>query len=716
MNKFILIILCLVFSLGAFSQKKNFTVYDTEVGSKKELAVTKLRNLQWRGSSDSYTFQDKFNIYQQSVTKADSLVLYNLLKLNSLLKSNHIDTLEFFPTITWPNKDEFYFISGNKWVNINIAENKLASLITLPGNAENLSLCYSIKKIAFTAGNNLFLVGTDNKPVPITDDKNLDIVNGQFVSRNEFGIDGGIFWSPAGNYIAFYRKDNTKVGNYPLVDITSREAKLKNIKYPMAGMPSERISLGIYNIASKKTVFIDKNDTVSEKYLTNISWSPNEQHIYIQVLNRAQNHMLMNKYTVTDGSLVKTLFEESNNRYVEPLNPISFLHKQTNWFLYQSRRDGYNHAYIYDTEGKLIKQLTSGNWGIKSILTIDADDNVYYTSTEVSPIEEHAYKINVKSSRKEQLTLAPGMHQLIINTGSKYYLDAYSNTTIPYKIDLLAGNNKVVRNILTSPNKLQAFNMPEMQIGTLKSADGKTDLYYRLIKPTDFDPSKKYPAIIYVYGGPHDQLINNKWLGGARLWDYMMAQKGYIMLTVDNRGSANRGFEFESIIHRQCGVNEMADQMEGLKLLKNLGYVDMNRIGVHGWSYGGFMTISLMTTFPDVFKAGVAGGPVIDWKYYEVMYGERYMDTPQENPEGFGSTSLINKAKNLKGKLLIIHGALDSTVVWQNSLTFIEECIKNKIPVDYFTYPLAEHNVFGSDRIHLMTKVTSYFDDYLKQR
>lgn len=714
MKKLLLTVLCSAFVIITFAQKRNFTVYDTEVGSRRDLAVTKMLNLQWRSATD-FTFQDYFNLFQQSASKKDTTLLLNLQGLNSILRKANVDTLPYFPMVTWANENEFHFAEVNIWYNINLSEKKLINVITMPENAENISVFYPSKKVAFTVANNLYVEGTDNKPIPITLDTNKDIVNGTFVSRNEFGINEGIFWSPDGNYIAFYRKDNSKVGNYPLVDITTREAELHNIKYPMAGMASEHISLGIYNLASKATVFIEKDDTISEKYLTNISWSPNEQHIYIQVLNRAQNHMTMNKYQVKDGMLVKTLFEEKNSRYVEPQNPIKFLKKNKNWFVHQTRRDGYNHAYIYNTDGDLIKQLTSGNWEITSILDIDAQDNIYYMSTEVSPIEAHGYKINAETSKKEKLTTASGMHELVINTAGKYYIDSYSNTTVPYIINLMNENGSEVRNIVTSANKLSAFDMPEMSIGTLKSADGKTDLYYRLIKPANFNPKKKYPAIIYVYGGPHAQLINNEWLGGARLWDYMMAQKGYVMLTVDNRGSANRGSEFESIIHRKLGEAEVADQLEGVKMLKKLGYVDMKRVGVHGWSYGGFMTISLMTDNPDMFKTGVAGGPVIDWKYYEVMYGERYMDTPQENPEGYSSTSLISKADKLKGKLLIIHGALDSTVVWQNSLHFIQECVKLQVPIDYFVYPLAEHNVYGTSRMHLMSKITSYFDDYLKK-
>lgn len=711
--KFLFILSLCLLSITAFPQKKMLTVRDTEVGARRELASLTMQNLQWRGTTTFFTFQDAFRLYQLSAMKSDTTVLMDLSSLNRILKQGNTDTLLYFPTVTWGNDNEFYFYTPDKWICIDLTRKNITAVITFPEKASNFTLYYPARRIAYTVENNVYVSGPGNQPVRVTSDDNKEIVNGDVVSRNEFGITEGLFWSPQGDYLAFYRKDNSKVGNYPLVDITSREATLENIKYPMAGMPSERVSLGIYELSSKNTVFIEKQDTVSEKYLTNISWSPDSKSIYIQVLNREQNHMRMNRYRVQDGALEKTLFEEKNDRYVEPLNKILFLNKNKNRFVYQSRRDGFNHAYIYDTEGKLIKQLTSGSWEILSIENIDSQDNIYYTSTEASPLETQGYVINAETSRKTRMTTDPGTHRMILSKNNKFWIDDFSNIRIPHQINLMTAKGTISRNLLTSPNRLAVFNMPEMKIGTLKAADGVTDLYYRLIKPADFDSTKKYPAIIYVYGGPHAQLIVNRWLGGARLWDYMMAQKGYVILTVDNRGSANRGLAFESIIHRHNGVEEMKDQMEGVKLLKNLGYVDMKRLGVHGWSYGGFMTVSLMTTYPEVFKVGVAGGPVIDWKLYEVMYGERYMDMPRENPEGYASTSLIPKAKNLRGKLLIIHGAVDPTVVWQNSLLFLQECIKNQVPVDYFVYPRSEHNVFGMDRIHLMSKITGYFDDYL---
>ncbi|HIE16470.1 MAG TPA: S9 family peptidase, partial [Bacteroidales bacterium] len=330
---------------------------------------------------------------------------------------------------------------------------------------------------------------------------------------------------------------------------------------------------------------------------------------------------------------------------------------------------------------------------------------------------QRAYYANIKTQEIHCITKIQGTHVVKIGQNGKYFIDSYSSVTVPKEYNILDLQGRIVKNILIAKDPLTEYNMPKARIFTIKAADNKEDLYVRMITPPNMDKSKKYPVIVYVYGGPHAQLITNSWLGGAQMWLYYMAQKGYICFTVDNRGSYNRGLAFENVIHRNLGQNEMKDQMEGIKYLKTLPYVDTNRIGVFGWSFGGFMTTSLMLNYPETFKVGVAGGPVIDWKYYEIMYGERYMDMPEENVDGYKKTSLLDKEKikRLKGrKILLIQGAVDKTVVWQHSLRFIQECVKANVPVDFFVYPLAEHNVRGYDRIHLMDKITTYFDDYLK--
>ena len=573
---------------------------------------------------------------------------------------------------------------------------------------------------AVSKNGSLYVIYANGAERLVAERENDQITYGEYVSRNEFGIDGGTFWSPDNRKLAFYRKDESKVTSFPLLDITTRTGSLKEIKYPMAGMDSENVQLGIFDVVTGETVYAAVDDFGYDRYLTNITWSPDGDMIYIQVLDRSQKHLKLNAYSAQTGGFIKTILTEDNEKYVEPFDPLYFI-KGQNFFIYRTaNRDGYRNLYLCDNDGN-IRRLTSVDADVKYV----GNDGryVYYTSAEVSPVENHLFRIELKNLKKgvakasfgkpQRLTFAEGWHEIQLSPDYKHFIDSYSSLCTPRVVNLCASDGKILKNLLTADDPTLDYAYTEISLGTVRSADGQYDNYYRLIKPKDFDPSKKYPVIVYVYGGPHSQMVQNTYLAQLRRWEMYMAQRGYLVYVQDNRGTENRGIAFEQAIHGQCGQAEMADQIEGVKMLMDLPYVDKDRIGVHGWSYGGFMTISLITNYPDIFKVAVAGGPVIDWKWYEVMYGERYMDNPAVNPEGYEKTSLINKAKDLKGKLLICQGAIDPVVVWEHSLSFIRECIKNNVQVDYFPYPCAEHNVMGKDRVHLHDKISMYFEDYL---
>ncbi len=545
------------------------------------------------------------------------------------------------------------------------------------------------------------------------------IVYGDTYSRNEFGIDRGIFPSNGGDRIAVVRKDERAVTLFPLLDINTRTGSLRNIRYPMNGMPSEKLSLLVCDMEGKVLSTVIPDDFTDERYLTGITWSPDDKYIFIQVLDRSQHDMHLNMYRSCDGSFVRTILTEHNDAWVEPLDPLYFM-KDSYSFIYRTdNRSGYRSLYLCDTLGT-VRALPTAN-GDQAYVDNDGEF-VYYTSAEVSPIQNHFFRIRIKNASRvakarfykpQRLTWEEGWHNVTLSPDKTQFIDRWSNFLTPGKIARRSTDGKVNELLYEAPDPLSGFAKCEVDFGTVKSADGQFDNYYRLYKPLNFDPSKKYPVIVYVYGGPHSQMVTDTWLGSVRMWEMLMAQKGYIVYVQDNRGTQNRGAAFEKAINRHCGQVEMADQIAGLRELMKEPWVDRSRIGVHGWSYGGFMTISLMTTYPEVFSVGVAGGPVIDWKWYEVMYGERYMDTPETNPEGFEETSLIGKAGDLAGKLLICQGAIDNTVVWEHSLSFVQECIEKDVQLDYFPYPRSEHNVFGDWRIHLMDKVTAYFDDWL---
>ena len=608
---------------------------------------------------------------------------------------------------SWIGSDYLRIIKDGKWVSYRISD----------GDTSEYKMVEKGLR-AYTDGQSLRLRLADGTSVPVAESENPQITYGQHVSRNEFGIDGGIFIAPDSSKVAFYRKDESKVSTFPLLDITTRTGSLKEIKYPMAGMDSENVQLGVYDVAAGTTVYMKVDEFGYDQYLTNISWRPDASQVLIQVLDRSQKHMKLNVYDAVTGDFVKTILTEDNERYVEPEDPVRFLKGSNDIFIYRTdNRDGFRNLYLCDFDGN-VQRITSVDADVAYV----ANDGKYiwYTSAEVSPVENHLFRISVKKSGKgwkfgkpEQLTQESGWHDITMSPDCKHFVDCWSNISTPHVTDLCTSDGKTVRNLCTSADPTLDYAYTEITLGTVKSADGKFDNYYRLIKPKDFDPSKKYPVILYVYGGPHSQMVKNTYMAELRRWEMYMAQRGYLVYVQDNRGTQNRGSEFEKAIHKQCGQAEMADQMEGIKMLMELPYVDTDRIGVHGWSYGGFMTISLMTNYPEVFKVGVSGGPVIDWKWYEVMYGERYMDHPDVNPEGYAKTSLINSAKNLKGKLLICQGAIDPVVLWQHSLSFVRECVVNNIQVDYFPYPRHEHNVTGKDRVHLHDKISMYFEDYL---
>ena len=709
MKQFSLLFLLFVFILSTQAQKQELKLSDPY--QNPEVYPERISQLQWLADENAYSFvEDSLWMVAPAGKKAKSL--FTLSQFNEHLKQAGKQGVPRFPNLRWKSGDEFTFVRQDTIYLYNWKSGLVKMLNVFKSQSEYIKTHDKSGDVAFTEGQNLFIYSNGNK-TQVTNDLKPGVVNGQTVARSEFGITHGIFWSPSGRLLAYYHKDESMVSDYPLVNVNTRVAEVEGTRYPMAGMTSEQVQVCVYNLDLQKTVCL-KTGEPAEQYLTNVTWSPDDQYIYIAVLNRGQNHMKLNQYDAATGAFMKTLFEEKSDKYVEPQEGLHFLNNNNDEFIWMSRRDGWNHAYLYNTKGEMLKQVTKGDWEITEFLGFDAANKLmYFMGTKESPIESHLYSVELASGKINKLTQDHGSHNVMLSYDKKYFIDIYSNyNKVTRKYTLNSTKGKEIKTLLDSKNPLENFNVGEMSISTLKAKDG-TDLYYRLIKPVDFDPAKKYPVIVYVYGGPHAQLVNDTWLGGGGFFLQYLATQGYVVFTLDNRGSAHRGMAFESIIHRQLGKTEMEDQMVGIDFLKSKPWVDQERIGVHGWSFGGFMTTSLMTHHSDVFKVGVAGGPVIDWKYYEIMYGERYMDTPEENPDGYKASSLLPKAKDLNGKLLIIHGAMDPTVVWQHSLQFLNACIKTGKQVDYFVYPNHEHNVRGYDRLHLETKIYNYFKDYL---
>lgn len=708
---FVLAIGLILSTMNLKGQEIALTLEDLIPGGKtyQRYQPTRPLNPAWYGDNLTYQKKDSIILIDESGKEKTFITLE---QVNSYLELS--EKLRSIVDVRLGKTKNIFVTTTNYLYGYDIEKKEDIANFKLLYSLDDLDLSEESLHLAYTKENNLYIQNAKGEEIAISDEQNKKIVYGQSVHQNEFGISKGTFWSPKGNLLAFYKMDQSMVSVYPLVNTSTRVSTLKERIYPMAGMKSHHVKIGIYNTNTQDTVFL-KTGTPKEKYLTNIAWSPDESTVYVAELNRGQDTCVLNSYDPLSGKKIKTLFTETHPKYVEPENPILFVKNNDDKFIWQSKRDGFNHLYLYDIEGKLIKQITRGNFDVLSVLGFDEKgNNIFYTSTEESPLEQHIYSINLKSGKKVKLSKEEGVHRAMLSPSGKYLYDFYDSQHNPGKAVITEVKNNKSTVFYSSKNPYANVTLPEISIGKLTANDGKTDLYYRLVKPLNFDETKKYPVIIYVYGGPHSQLVSNTWQADVRGWDIYMAEKGYVVFTLDNRGTMNRGFDFENITHRQLGVVETQDQMTGVEFLKSLPYVDSERIGVHGWSFGGFMTLNMMLRHPDVFKVGVAGGPVADWKYYEIMYGERYMDMPKENPDGYKDSNMINHIGNLQGRLLLIHGDEDPVVLMQHTSQLIKEAVKEGVHPDLFIYPGHKHNVIGKDRIHLYEHITRYFEDFLK--
>lgn len=710
-TKYFFVSLFLV-SLLSFAQNQKFTMAEAVNGLRSNLAVENISQFKFI-PDENYFIQKKHEAYL--ATNLKTQVTDTLISLDQINKNLDIqDKFQNLPPLEFENQNKAVFKQDNQFYTLQRSGGvwNLTKETELEKEAANIAYLPNKKSYVYTVKNNLYIL-KKGKVTAITNDQDENIINGQAVHRNEFGITDGIFPSPDQENFAFYRMDQRMVRDYPVIDWSVTPAQNHNIKYPMAGRKSHEVSLGVYNINRGTTTFLNIEGD-KEQYLTAISWSPDSKYIFVGVLNRDQNHLMMNQYNAQTGDFIRTLFEEQNDQYVEPEKAMVFFPNSDTNYIWQSKRSGYNHLYHYNLEKGFIAQLTKGDWLITELLGFnEKKKDVYFIATKESPLERHLYRVNWINFKVERMDKEPGIHSGILSSDGNWLYDVYSNAETPRVAKILNTSTRKSVTLLKAPNPLRKYDRPEVQNVNIRANDG-TPLYGKLILPVNFDTNKKYPVIVYLYNGPHVQLVTNSFPASGNLWYEYLAQRGYIVFTMDGRGSSNRGTQFEQAVFRHLGEVEMKDQLKGVEYLKNLPYVDAKRMGVHGWSFGGFMTTSLMLKYPDVFKVGVAGGPVIDWNMYEIMYTERYMDTPQKNPEGYAQANLLDKVQNLKGHLLVIHGAQDDVVVWQHSIKLIKAMVDNGVQMDSFIYPGHKHNVLGQDRVHLMQKVTAYFDLYLK--
>ncbi len=706
-------------------QKKLFTLEDLNFGGTNYHNLRpKNMLLAWWGDRLVHTDVEECSLVDPKTGKEK--LLFTLDDINKWAESDDFHYVRHLQSASFPYPDQPIVAVGNKkaYTLIDFKKRQIVWQDSLSGQTANDWNAQS-RATAYVEDNQLWVVDAQSRKHQLTTDGSREIVYGQSVHRDEWGIYKGTFWSPDGQRLAFYRMDQSMVTDYPQVSIDPRIAELEPDKYPMAGTNTHVVTIGVFDLHTQKTLYLQTplvsyaaTSLQQPCYFTNLAWSPDGSTIYLQELNRDQNDCRLVAYDAVTGKRLKELYRETSQKYVEPLHPIQFLPWDSNLFVLQSQRDGYNHLYLFNKKGELQRQLTSGKWVVMELLGFNKKEkSIVIASNERHPLQRNIYAVDVKTGRRTLLDNGEGVHHARLSDSGSLFYDNWQSPSIPNNIDVAstsARTSSAACRLFEAPDPWADYIQPLFENGRLKAADGVTDLYYRMVKPHDFDPAKKYPTVVYVYGGPHAHNVEASWHWYSRSWETYMAQKGYIVFILDNRGSENRGRDFEQATFRQLGQVEMQDQMQGVQFLKSLPYVDSNRLGVHGWSYGGYMTISLMTNYPDVFKVGVAGGPVIDWQWYEVMYGERYMDTPQQNPEGYEKTSLVNKAKNLKGKLQIIIGYNDVTVVPQHALSFIKACNEAGTQPDFYVYPGEDHNMMGHASVHLHERITQYFEDYLK--
>ena len=722
----------LLICLSATAQKKQYTMAEATNGITTTLAPKGLRKTAWRPESHLFFYytENGINVYDAQKKNAAT----DMHQEPQLMASANARTITWLtPELYFWMKNDTVVFESSRMLNDNVSRAEINER-ALRSGSQNIHVHDNHKQVVFTRDNNLFLSRENEQVVAVTSDNNPDIINGQAVHRNEFGITEGIFISPKGNAIAYYRMDQTMVADYPVINWSQVPAKNENVKYPMAGGKSHEVTVRVYNPETKQTIELQTGEH-KDHYLTCVTWSPDEKYIYVAILNRGQNHLWLNQYSAKTGKKLQTIFEETDPKYVEPQHALTFLPGSNDRFVWWSQRDGYMHLYLCDLATNKMRCLTQGRYVVNELLGFNARRReVLFTSAKEDPREKHGYAVNWETGTMRRLDSEPGTHNFIASDDGEYLYDVLTagptfeheemhnggkiraivagTPAVAKKSMIRSVDGQVVKVLLDAPNPLADYDRPEIRNVALNANDG-TPLYGKLILPVNFDPSKKYPVIVYLYNGPHVQLVKNGFPESGNLWYEYLAQHGYVVWTMDGRGSSNRGLKFEQAIFRKLGTLEMDDHLVGVNYLKSLPFVDGKRLGIHGWSYGGFMTTSMMLRHPGVFKCAVAGGPVIDWSMYEIMYGERYMDTPQENPKGYADANLLTKVKNLKGKLLMIHGAQDATVVWQHSINFIKKSVDENVQVDYFVYPGYEHNVRGKDRVHLMQKITDYFDQNL---
>ena len=614
-----------------------------------------------------------------------------------------------------PGGDALLFEGPNAlaWFDLKSQEGRV--LVSGKAELSDAKISPDGKFVSFLRDHDIWLVSTaDGKERAFTTGGSEQIRKGEldWVYPEELDIYSAYWWALDSSAIAYLQMDERKVTQFPLIDFESYTGEAEPQRYPVAGGNNPVVRVLVGSLSGGEARVMDTG-TETDIYIPRVNWLPDSKHLAIQRLNREQTVLDLLLADVASGKS-STLLSEKDPYWVNVSDDLRFF-KDGKRFLWSSERTGYRHLYLYSLDGKQLVQLTKGDWEASHVDAIDeAKSVVYFTATEKSPVERHLYRVGLDGGGFARITKEDGMHSINLSPTANLFVDTFSNSSTPPRQDLyrIDGTKAATLND-NKVEELAQYHLSPVEFTTVKSRDGVL-LNCFLIKPPHFDPAKKYPVIVYTYGGPHAQVVLNAWEGPTQLWHEMMAQKGYIIFALDNRGSAGRGHVFEESIHHRFGVQELSDQRDGVAWLQQQPWVDSQRIGIWGWSYGGHMTLHAMFEAADLFKVGFAGGPVTDWHYYDSIYTERYMGLPQNNPAGYKECSPLDHAANLKGKLLIAHGTGDDNVHYSNTLALINDLIRDGKYVEVIAAPGRGHGASDPPaRKIIFTRVTQFFLDNL---
>lgn len=726
MKTYLLSVFSLLLVNNLSAQKKEITLEDVwKTGTFQSNSVLGLVSMNDGIHYSTIKNDTIFRFSYEKVTTPEIIVSKSQLLING--SAINIDKYQFSADenkiLIASEKEQIYRHSTRENYYVYDRTTKTISPVTKGEKQMHASFSPDGNKVGFVRGNNIFIKDlASGKETQVTTDGNQNnIINGatDWVHEEEFAFSVAYFWSPDSKKIAYYKFDESKVKEFSFDEFNNKLYPSQyRFKYPKAGEDNSIVTIHVYDLASASAKLMDIGKE-TDQYIPRVKWTKDANTVSIVRMNRHQNKLDIMFANATTGE-TKIIYSETTDTYIDIHQSegdyVYFTNDNKN-FIIMNEKDGFNHLYLYDISGKLVNQITKGNWDVVNFKGIDEKTKtIFYTASETTATEKDIYSIQMNGSEKKKISIEQGTHAPEFSKGMKNYINTFSSANSPSSIAIYNAKGKQIRvleNNEALTKKMQEFNLSKKELFMFKTAEG-IELNAWMIKPQNFDPSKKYPVFLTFYGGPGRNMVNNSFDGGGYFWHQMLAQKGYIVMCVDNRGTGYRGVAFKKCTYKQLGKLEVADQIETAKYLGTLPYVDKTRIGTFGWSYGGYLSSLCITKGADYFKTAIAVAPVTNWRYYDNIYTERFMSLPQENANGYDDNSPINHVNKLKGKYLLIHGSGDDNVHYQNTMEMVTALVNANKQFDLFIYPDKNHGISGGNtRLHLYTKMTNFILDNL---